>query len=247
MKRINTLTFAFLLTFIISLSNISAQNDYMHIMKDGKIIGKFNVYSEVDSIIFYEPAMEEPIMEEPSFGTFIDSRDGREYNWVKKGNQVWMAENLSYAPSSGNYWVYLNKIEYIEIYGYLYDWETALNVCPPDWHLPSDEEWTQLTDVPLKQIQATGTIEAGTGLWRLHTYSTAPTNETGFTALPGGIRSSDGVFSGRGIAGRWWSATEYGTTDSWRAWNRRVHYAGFVVMRDFNSKRMGMSVRCVKD
>ena len=167
------------------------------------------------------------------------------------GNQEWMAENLAYSPSSGNYWAYDNDDANVEIYGYLYDWETDLNVCPAGWHLPSDEEWTELTDylggssVAGGKLKATGTIETGTGLW--YDPNTGATNETGFTALSGGGRDfSNGTFSFIGVNGSWWSAT-MSTTSS--AWQRSMGYNRSNVFRSlgYGNLELGISVRCLRN
>jgi uncharacterized protein (TIGR02145 family) len=244
MKTINTLkkvSLATFLTFVLSFSSVCAQNDTMYIMKSGAIVGQYNVNTEVDSVIFYKPTIEET-----TSGTFIDSRDGNEYNWVQIGDQVWMAENLAYEPSSGNYWAYDNNNSNVETYGYLYDWETACDVCPDGWHLPTDAEWTELTDYLGEnaggQLKATGTIEAGTGLW--YDPNTGATNKTGFTALPGGLRQYNGPFYHIGYSGHWWSATENGASYAWRR-SMGTNYSN--VNRGYGNKAVGLSVRCVRD
>ncbi len=180
------------------------------------------------------------------FGSFTDTRDGKVYKTVVIGNQEWMAENLAYAPSSGNYWAYDNDDANVEVYGYLYDWQTAINVCPTGWHLPSDEEWSELTfnlgEKAGGKLKATGTIEAGTGIW--YDPNTGATNETGFTALPGGRRDFDGEFSSIGYGSTWWSATEIVTA---HAWVRMISYNYSGVVRYDHSKELGFSVRCLSD
>ena|SRR5690554_6868095 len=183
-----------------------------------------------------------------SKGSFTDSRDGKVYQTVTIGNQVWMAENLAFEPNSGNYWAYDNDDANVKTYGYLYDWETACDVCPDGWHLPSDDEWTELTDylgganIAGDKLKATGTIEAGTGLW--YDPNTGATNETGFTALPGGYRYLHGAFDNVGGNGSWWSATEDGTP---YALYRYMYYDYSYVSRSYSTKVLGFSVRCLRD
>lgn len=142
-------------------------------------------------------------------------------------------------------------------YGVLYNWPAAMagsessttnpsgvkGVCPNGWHLPSDSEWSQLTDFLSGQTVAGGKLkEAGTTHWN----STHPeaTNETGFTALPAGYRCSNGPFLLIGDQGYWWGAT---ASDSKNAWSRSMtkDYKG--VWRSNRHKAHGFSVRCVKD
>jgi uncharacterized protein (TIGR02145 family) len=126
-------------------------------------------------------------------GEFTDSRDGQVYKWVKIGNQVWMAENLNY--ETPNSWWYDNNSANGDIYGRLYTWAAAMNgesssnsvpsgvqgVCPDGWHLPSDAEWTVLTDYLGGESVAGGKMkEAGTVHW--NSPNTGATNSSGFTA-----------------------------------------------------------------
>jgi uncharacterized protein (TIGR02145 family) len=152
-------------------------------------------------------------------------------------------------------------------YGVLYNWDAATGgssssasnpsgvqgACPSGWHLPSDAEWTQLTDylsVSGDSVAGGKLKEAGTTHWR--SPNTGATNETGFTALPGGNRSSSGAFHNIGGYGPWWSATEaavglhqeYGATN---AWSHSMMNSWSHVSRGPSSKEVGRSVRCVRD
>lgn len=178
------------------------------------------------------------VAEFPSTVTFTDPRDQKTYKYVTIGKQVWMAENLAYKPSNGNYWAYDNDEGNVAKYGYLYDWQTAKNVCPTGWHLPSDAEWDQLTgfvgsNVGTKLKAKSGWSSNGNG-----------TDDYGFSALPGGIRDYGGNFLGIGYYGNWWSSTEYTT---FNAWYRGMSYDNGSVFRYDYSMSWGFSVRCVRD
>jgi uncharacterized protein (TIGR02145 family) len=141
-------------------------------------------------------------------------------------------------------------------YGVLYNRSAAMNgaassttnpsgvqgVCPTGWHLPSDAEWTQLTDYLGGESVAGGKLkETGTAHW--NSPNTGATNETGFTSLPGGYRTSPGAFYGIGYLGGWWSATEDCTGN---AWGRIMDYSDSGVIR-YGNKENGFSVRCLRD
>jgi len=196
----------------------------------------------------YGSALSFTTQEGNNIGTFTDPRDGKVYQTIEIGDQQWMAENLAYVPSSGNYWAYENDIANVETYGYLYDWQTALNVCPTGWHVPSDEEWTELIDhlggssIAGGKLKATGTIEAGTGLW--YAPNTGATNQTGFAALPGGALYGIGTFDRIGFGGYWWTATEDGTGS---VWVRHMEDDNGSVDRYSYFEELGISVRCIMD
>jgi len=142
-------------------------------------------------------------------------------------------------------------------YGVLYNWPAAMagsasstanpsgiqGVCPAGWHLPSDAEWTQLTDNLGGESVAGGKLkETGTTHWNIP--NEGATNETGFTALPGGYRHPNEVFARLGENGGWFSASEGPTV---HAWIRGVYYISDGVERAIFFKDLGYSVRCVKD
>lgn len=152
MKKLIFTTLAILLMSIIGL----AQNNTMYIMKNGVIVGEYNVEVDVDSIIFYNP-------EALTSNTFTDSRDGTVYKIIEIGNQTWMAENLKYLPEVMNpdvdsqtlpcYYVYdyhngiaseAKQTKNYNTYGALYNWVAAQNSCPDGWHLATDSEWEEL-------------------------------------------------------------------------------------------------------
>lgn len=201
-----------------------------------------------------------------TYGTMTD-QDGNTYKTVTIGTQTWMAENLrttKYNDGTGIRFVFddyrwgtlttgaycncLNSYnnETIATYGRLYNWY-AVNtgkLSPKGWHVPTDAEWTTLIDYLGGADVAGGKLkETGTTHW--NSPNIGATNETGFTALPGGARVN-GAYNDVGYYGDWWSATESYIPGN--AWLREVYYDYSIVYRlNYFTKQTGLSVRCVKD
>lgn len=194
----------------------------------------------------------------------VTDYDGNIYDMATIGTQVWMKENLKTTHyndgaqiqlvtdnttwanmTSGAYCYYNNNTSYDDIYGALYNWYTVNTgkLCPTGWHVPTDAEWTTLTDYLGGASVAGGKLkEAGTEHWQ--SQNTGATNESVFTALPGGGRGINGMFYGIGTNGYWWSSTEYGTD---YAWHREMYYGSVKVYRNNYILVNGFSVRCLRD
>jgi len=173
------------------------------------------------------------------YGSLTDTRDGKKYKTVTIGNQEWMAENLAYKPSIGNYWAYDNDNTNVAKYGYLYDWQTAKNVCPSSWHLPTDDEWSVLTDY-LGGVEVAGTKMKSTSGWQ---DGGNGTNESGFNGFPAGALYINGYFANIVDIGYWWSSSQ--TTD--KAKGRQLLYSSGSVYNVKSYKTCGYSVRCLRD
>jgi uncharacterized protein (TIGR02145 family) len=134
-------------------------------------------------------------------------------------------------------------------YGKLYNWYAVNDprgLAPTGWHVPSDAEWdtlnTRLGNNAGGKLKDTGTVEAGTGLW--HVPNKGATNRTGFTGLPGASRYGTGGFYSIGYYGYWWSSTEASTVF---AWFRYLLNTNGRIGGNYDTKRDGLSVRCIKD
>jgi uncharacterized protein (TIGR02145 family) len=161
-----------------------------------------------------------------------------------------------HALSTGAYCEY-NSPYAVITYGRLYNWyavDDSRNIAPEGWHVPTDAELKQL-EMYLGMSQAwadatgwRGTDEGGklkeAGILYWYVPNTGATNESGFTALPGGYRSDDGYFYLMGTGADLWSATGSSGTDAWR---RYLSYSYSQVVRDYYDKHYGFSVRCVRD
>jgi uncharacterized protein (TIGR02145 family) len=176
------------------------------------------------------------------FGSFTDQRDSKHYKTIQIGNQTWMAENLNYSTST-NSWCYSNNSANCDKYGMLYSWEIAKTVCPAGWHLPSDAEMTTLTSYIGGETVAGGKLkEMNTTHWK--SPNTGATNETSFSALPGGYRYSGGIFGGIGDIGNWWTATD---SSSLYAWRRSLYNSRTDISRGNSVKTSGFNVRCIQN
>jgi uncharacterized protein (TIGR02145 family) len=180
---------------------------------------------------------------------FTDPRDEQTYKTVKIGNQIWMAENLNYASSSGS-WCYNDNSVNCSIYGRLYNWVTAQSVCPVGWHLPSNDEWHKLSlFLDPEAVNERVESQAGGGMLKSISGWNSPnvgaTNESGFSALPGGDRNYYGVFNYSGKYGNWWSSTEYKSSPLCRSLNN--DNGNVIAFFGQTGENDGMSVRCIKD
>lgn len=195
----------------------------------------------------------------------VTDADGNIYNTVTIGTQVWMKENLkttkfndgSIIPfvtnndawpnaTNGAYtWYYNDEAKYKATYGALYNWyaiETG-KLSPAGWHIPSDKEWATLIDF-LGGINVAGRKLKETGTTHWKSLNSEATNASGFTALPGSYRNSDGRFGDIGFKGYWWSASKEA---AYYAWDFSISGDISNVTKDFHYIDLGFSVRCIKD
>ena len=181
-------------------------------------------------------------------GNFTDKRDGKTYETIKIGNQIWMAENLAFKLDTGC-WVY-NDDETNVVLGYLYNWEAALEACPSGWHLPSDNEWTIITNYLGNKYDAGGKMKT-IKYWQEP--NSGASNESLFNALPAGfyyrayyVQLSDYFFTYNGLKkfALFWSSS---SMDKKNAWRRSLHHDNSGIGRDASDKTFGLSVRCIKN
>lgn len=199
-------------------------------------------------------------------GSFTDNRDGRIYRWVEIGNQIWMAENLSFLPyissftSDTGIFVYNYKGSSVDAariqeeykrYGCLYSWRISLQACPEGWHLPSEDEWQQLErsiGLTLRQISGADPVNPYTfGFLKSPDWWSQSNNVTLFSALPGGyhfhstINYQDIYFHNLGAEAHFWSSTYY--DDAYI--KMTIDYGH--IYNNLVGFDPGCSVRCIKD
>ncbi|MGB4292750.1 MAG: fibrobacter succinogenes major paralogous domain-containing protein [Bacteroidales bacterium] len=192
--------------------------------------------------------------------------DGNVYDTVVIGTQVWLKENLKTtrfrdgtpiplvtdnnkwaSMTSAAYCWYNNNPVYKDNYGALYNWYAVrTNICPVGWHVPSKEEWETLINY-LGGMDIAYCKLRDSKFWQFY-QSNPPRcnnifNESGFTARPGGARSSnDGTSNGIGTYGYWWTSS--GTGEN--AWIIEIYYGSYLTIKP-TFKKCGLSIRCIKN
>jgi uncharacterized protein (TIGR02145 family) len=191
--------------------------------------------------------------------------DSNHYRIITIGRQIWMAENLRVTRyndgtpieivndtgewaklTTGAYsWFGNDSAQYSVPFGALYNWYAVdtRKLCPPGWHVPENHEWEILADYLGGSEKAGGKLkDADTTYW--DSPNTGATNESGFTALPGGGRGIDGVYGNYGLNSIFWSSTEF---DENFAMNRSISHYLSEIYSYGSHKKNGFSVRCLKD
>jgi uncharacterized protein (TIGR02145 family) len=197
-------------------------------------------------------------------GQGVTDINGNNYKTVIIGNQEWMAENLKVSKfnngidiplvtnksnwsklNTGAYTFYDGSSSNDAIYGKIYNWNviTEQNVCPMNWHVPTNAEWKVLTDYLGGDIVAGGKMkEVGYSHWT--TPNIEAVNSSLFDGLPGGYSNSSGDYRDLNTAALWWSAEQpQGNLAS----HVEVDSKSGSVIYSTIAKRSGLSIRCVKD
>lgn len=195
----------------------------------------------------------------------IMDRDSNFYHSVKIGTQIWMVGNLkttkfsdgSAIPyveeasswgnriNSGYCWYNGDEATSKGTYGALYNWYAVNsgNLCPTGWHVPSEDEFITLTNF-LGGATVSGGKLKETGIYRWTTPNAGATNETAFSAVPGGYRTSTGLYENLGNYGEFWTATA-GTANV--SYYRYLYYGNSSFVSSFVNQKYGLSVRCLKN
>lgn len=201
-----------------------------------------------------------------TLGTTVSDADGNVYSTVTIGTQVWMGSNLKTTKYNDNTaiplvtdniawtnlstpgycWYNNDATTYKNTYGALYNWYTVNTgkLCPIGWHVPSEAQWTTLTNFLGGGVNAGGKLkEVGTTHWA--SPNTDATNVSNFTALPGGYRHLNSNYYSFGTFGVWWSSTFEATYTT--PWQHSMSFDSGYEQVTSTYKQSGISVRCLKD
>ena len=208
-------------------------------------------------------------------GTMTDTRDGRVYTMVGIGNQTWMAENLrvdrfrngdpiTEAKTNEDWikacenkqpaWCYYDNdpANGSLLIGVLYNWYAVIDsrgLAPIGWHIPSETEWSIIENYSGGNENGGKKMKA-VGAWGNGLYGRNDgTNESGFSARPGGFRTSNGEFYALNTIGMWWSSSsKINKKGIERAFRFTIDYrSDSTVLLGSTLPNEGYSVRCIKD
>lgn len=188
------------------------------------------------------------------------------------GNNIPISSGSNPSTTTGLRYYPDNDESYVSTYGYLYNWPAVMNgaspsesnpsgvqgICPTGWHMPSDAEWTQLTNYVSSRGEYVcgddssyiGRALASTTGWESSIYNCAAgsdqstNNATGFSAFPAGCYVTYDFFNSLGTNAYFWSATQL---NEGYAYCRILGFHDRGVRRENEYKRMGYSVRCVRN
>ncbi len=199
------------------------------------------------------------------FGTPTVYYEGQTYNTVQIGNQCWFRENLNVGTMISGVLEQTNngiKEKYCfdnspincTTYGGLYQWDEmmqyttvsgTIGLCPTGWHIPTHAELIVITNFLGGETVAGGKMkEEGTLHW--DPPNTGATNESGFTALPGGERRENPYFLGLSQQGVFWSSTE--GAQNWWAYIGYLYHDNASMLNNLGDYKIwGLSVRCLRD
>ncbi len=195
-------------------------------------------------------------------GNGVTDIDGNFYPSIILGTQEWMQQNLqvtkyrngqalinavtnsSWNTTNGAYGIYGGSNVNNTNYGKLYNWyavNDSRGLCPTGWHVPTTIEWATLENYLGGTSVAAGKLKTVDG-W--NTPNLGATNESGFTGLPGGYRFTDGTYWYNLQIAQWWTSTNANTTIAHAS---RLYYQNEGVINSTYDKKIGSSVRCLKD
>jgi uncharacterized protein (TIGR02145 family) len=253
--------FYLFLSFILMLSAnaLQAQNDTIYFWKNGTLKLKESIKTaDLDSITFKRLVAANPNV---TIGTQVWATKNLDVSTYSDGRLIpQVTDAATWAALTTGAWCYINNDSaFGTTYGKLYNWYAVAGIwnevsktdesqrkklAPSGYHVPSEAEWTSLTDyLGGYNVAGEAMREADTAHW--FSPNAGATNSSGFTALPGGYRNYPGNFASSRFSGYWWSSSADGTTAN--AWNRGLYYNSGSVYRSSDSKKIGFSVRCIKD
>lgn len=210
----------------------------------------------------------------PPVGDKVKDADGNEYSIIKIGRQYWMGENLNttryndgtpvkevlnlsdwaFLDAEGGYCSYEFKEMYRTVYGLLYN-KSAVEcgkLCPPGWHVPTEEDWGELGAALGGEVDEWGAcLDVAKKLKAIDQWGTSECdNSTNFSALPGGYlflnseHPDGGSFTNVNTGGYWWSMT---AMVSGTSYCRTLNVNNNDLVRIVQSNTHGVSVRCIHD